>query len=434
MMEASTYTLLLVAIPFLGAALLGSLAWSKLQALKTGALLVTLGTLLTIIIGIAGEMPEPAVGISLLCLLPLAAFLSLLGQPLHPAHRIAWLMTLVLLGLGLGILAGPDYLRPLFLIVILGLISVLIYRSASRHGLSVWWGIGANILGMACLVTTLIAPAPLSSIALLVSCAILLPLFPFHAGYVAALTRLPGNLPAFLALLLPSLGFHGLLIFLQDTLLPLRETVIILALAGALYGSMKALAQSRASPLLAYASLAFFSILWWYLATTQSATPATVLYLAAVGLTTCGLLLAWYVVQARYGDMDLRAISGLAHHMPRFSILLPVLTLAAVGLPPFGVFAGFVGILMSPSLIWSWALLIVVVVWLTSAWYFIGMMQRLLYGQQRSDLSYEDLRDSEFASLLILVVVLIALGTVPSQVFDPGTTILQAYILMESPV
>jgi hypothetical protein len=38
---------------------------------------------------------------------------------------------------------------------------------------------------------------------LLVACAIVLPLVPFHQGYVSALTRLPGSLPSFIVLLLP---------------------------------------------------------------------------------------------------------------------------------------------------------------------------------------------------------------------------------------
>ena len=65
-------------------------------------------------------------------------------------------------------------------------------------------------------------------------------------------------------------------------------------------------------------------------------------------------MVAWQVIRTRYGDdVDPQAISGLAAGMPRYAVLLSLLALAAMGLPPFGVFAGFMGLLLSspfPSL------------------------------------------------------------------------------------
>src|SRR5262249_28590607 len=152
----------------------------------------------------------------------------------------------------------------------------------------------------------------------------------------------------------------------------------MVGLLGAVYGALKALAQSRIRALLAYANLSFFSMLWWYLATMRTVPSQATLYLAAVGLATNGLLLACYAVRARYGDMDLRAIRGLAHPMPRFAVLFALLTLAALGLPPFGVFAGFMGLLLTPGLPLSGALAVVVLVWLSASWYLLDLLQRLL--------------------------------------------------------
>ena len=47
--------------------------------------------------------------------------------------------------------------------------------------------------------------------------------------------------------------------------------------------------------------------------------------------------------------MAVDRIGGLARPMPRFAILMALLTMAAVGLPPFGFFSGYVGILLRPS-------------------------------------------------------------------------------------
>ncbi len=429
MMRGQVVQILLVAIPLMGAAL-GLLVWSKPQQLKAWSLFVAVASLL-MLVGLSGRLTVPIEGMALLYLLPVAAGLSLLGQPSHQDNRPAWVMTLVLLGLGLGVLVSMDGVELILLVLLFGLVGALLYRYRSISGSVPWWGIGTYGLGMVCAIVALIAIPPVSSVAFLVSCAILLPLVPFHLGYVAAFRGLPGNLPAFLALLLPSLGFHGLLTRIPSMSESTVQTLVILALVGMLYGSLKALTQSRVRLVLAYAGLSFFSILWWYIAVARTAPPQAVVYLSSVGLATSGLLLAWYAIQARYGDVDLRAIRGLVYRMPRFAVLISLLALAAMGLPPFGVFSGFMGMLLAPSLPLSGALIVIVIAWLAASWYFLDLVQRLLFGRHRPDLRYEDLRRTEFASLLTLVVILLALGIAPSRVFESGTPTQQARAAME---
>src|SRR6185503_16399936 len=100
-------------------------------------------------------------------------------------------------------------------------------------------------------------------------------------------------------------GFHGLLTLYPQLPVVISDGAAILALVGMVYGSLKALTQSRAASVVTYGSLAFFSILWWNLAATRTAAPPTVVYLSAVGLATSGLLIARYALRARYGEIDL---------------------------------------------------------------------------------------------------------------------------------
>jgi len=429
MMRGQAVQILLVAIPLMGAAL-GLMVWSKPQQLKAWSLFVAVASLL-MLVGLSGRLTAPIEGMALLYLLPVAAGLSLLGQPIHQDNRPAWVMTLVLLSLGLGVLVSMDGVELILFVLLFGLVGALLYRYRSISGSVPWWGIGTYGLGIVCAIVALIAIPPVSSVAFLVSCAILLPLVPFHGGYVAAFRGLPGNLPAFLALLLPSLGFHGLLTLIPSMSESTVQTLVIMAMVGMLYGSLKALTQSRVRLVLAYAGLSFFSILWWYIAVTRTAPPQAVVYLSSVGLATSGLLLAWYAIQARYGDVDLRAIRGLVYRMPRFAVLISLLALAAMGLPPFGLFSSFMGMLLAPSLTFSGALPIVIVTWLTASWYILEMVQGLLFGPQRLDLWYADLRRTEFASLLICVLLLITLGFAPSRYFESGTPTPQTFAAVE---
>lgn len=411
-----TTPLLLAAVPIMGA-VFGFVVWSQPDKLKIWSVFVTVLSLLAVI-GTSEQLTVPTGGLLLLYLFPLAACVSLLGQPVHQEHRLAWVMTLLFLGLGLGVLTSQNVVGQIALVVLLGLITFILYR----HRNSLWsasrWGIGTYGFGTLCAVLATIADPFVSSVASLLVCAILLPLVPFHGGYVIALTRLPGSLPSFIVLLLPAIGLHGLAALMPTVPDVMILPLTILALVGTLYGAAKALAQSRVPLLLAYSSLSFFSILWWFVVISQTVIPQTAVFLGAVALVTNGLLLAWQVLRTRYGDdVDPRTISGLARTMPQFAVLLTLLALAAMGMPPFGVFAGFMGMLFTSPLTSSAALLIIVIAWLAASWYILEMAQRLLFGQQRSDLRHEDLRRSEFASLLMVVLIAIALGVAPDSLF-----------------
>jgi NADH-quinone oxidoreductase subunit M len=423
---------ILTGVPLLGA--LVSLAfWPNPDRLKLSSIIcsiISLGAM----VGFSSQLETPAEGLLPLFLLPLAAVASLLGQPVNEDHRLSWIMTLVCLGLGVGTLTGGDVFHQLCLMALFVSITVLLYRHHTALWPISWMGIGLFGLGVMCVGISLAAGPPLSSVTTLLTCAILLPLVPFHDGYLTALTRLPGSLPSFIVLLLPVIGLHRLVPVLPTVPEIVLQTVSLLALVGALYGAIKALAQSRVRLLLAYGSLSFYSMLWWLAAATRTATPRAALLVGAVGLATSGLLVAWQVIRTRYGDdVDPQAISGLASAMPQYAVLFSLLALAAMGLPPFGVFAGFMGLLLTSPLPSSVGLFISLIAWLAASWYIMQMVQQLLFGARRPDLRYTDVLTTEFASLLILVLALLALGLAPASLFASDQFMRSTSAVMESP-
>ena len=183
----------------------------------------------------------------------------------------------------------------------------------------------------------------LTQILLFFLVALLLPLFPLHGVYVTAVTRAPGYPAIVLSLLLPAAGLYGLANLYPDIPAEILGGARVMALFGALYGSLKALAQVKVPQLLAYASLAFYSTLWWLFAVSGTFAVEAVVYGAAVVLLTAGLLLAWRGVQERCGDLTLDRMHGLARAMPRYATVLSLLMMAAIGLPPFGLFSALYG-------------------------------------------------------------------------------------------
>ncbi|MEX5214527.1 MAG: hypothetical protein NW703_10225 [Nitrospiraceae bacterium] len=410
---------LLLAVPSAGA-LLSTLAWSKPRGFKTGLLLTIAASLLTVI-GAAVARSSPPSNMPLLCLLPVAAFASLLGQPLHRDNRPAWLMTLVLMGIGLATANASNPVKSFLLGLLLTLIVALLARIRTDSAPSPTWGMATYGAGAVAAMVSAIAPESISLPAALFVSLVLIPLFPLQAGYVACLTRLPGNLPAYLSLALPVAGLPELLAVLPSLSEPARDGIGWLAMAGMLYGTVRSLTQSRPVRLLAHASLAFFSIFWWYVTIEGSLPSQAALFVSAVGLTTGGLHLGWHVIRVRYGDLDLRALGGLVQPMPRFAGLFSLLALAALGFPPFGVFSGFMGMMLHPDLALPGSFVVVALVWLAASWYFLDLMQRLIFGRPRPDLHYEDVRGPEAAALALVLVLLAVLGVMPSRWFDTGT-------------
>jgi NADH-quinone oxidoreductase subunit M len=431
MIDGTTAPLLLAGIPLLGTAF-SFLVWSKPDHLKNWSVVLSIVSLAAVVV-LSGYLATPPEGLLLVYLLPVAACASLLGQPVHQTHRPSWLLTLVFLGLGSGILTSQNLLGQMGLMLLLSLTAVLLYCHHTQLWPISWWGIGAYGLAALCVMISIMAGPPLSAVTSLLACAILLPLVPFHDGHITALTRLPGSLPSFIVLLFPAIGLHGLASVMSTVPDVVAWAVSLFALAGTLYGTSKALAQSRARLLLSFGSLSLYSTLWWFVATTRATTPRAAVFVGAVGLATSGLLIAWQVIRTRYGnDVDPQSISGLAATMPRYAVLLSLLALAAMGLPPFGLFAGFMGLLLSSHVSFSIGIIIMVTAWLAASWYIMGMVQQWLFGAKRPDVRYADLFHAESASLVILVVMLLALGMIPATFFRSDTMVTAAGALMET--
>jgi NADH-quinone oxidoreductase subunit L len=258
--------------------------------------------------------------------------------------------------------------------------------------------------------------------------AVMLPLFPVHGVYVSALTRgwsassgeTRATYVSLAAGTLPLLGIFGLSGVAPVLPPELLRGVAVLAVFGALYGSIKALVQVRVVPLMAYGSMAFYAILWWQVAITGRVTPQGFVYAGSAVLLTTGVLLAWNRVRARYGDLDVNRIGGLAGPMPRLATLFALLVMAGVGLPPFGLFSGYIALLLDPLIALSFGtsvgLSLIVLVWFMASWYFFKLMQRLLCGPHRAGLRYEDLSRAEAAPLVLVLALLVAIGLVPSDV------------------
>jgi len=252
----------------------------------------------------------------------------------------------------------------------------------------------------------------------LIAVTLMLPLFPIHGVYVAALSRLSGYFAAALAVLLPAAGSFALADLAKELPGDILRIMNLLAMVGALYGSIKALAQVRMPDLLAYASLAYFSVVWWYFTASGNFTVAVFVYVMTVALLTAAQIIAWQLLRKRFGNLALDRSHGLARLMPRFATLFALCVMAAVGLPPLALFSVPLEMSTLTSHALPSGLIIALLTWFVGSWYSFRMMQRLLFGQHRAEIHYRDLRTSEVVCLVILLTVSALLVVTPSAWFD----------------
>ena len=248
-----------------------------------------------------------------------------------------------------------------------------------------------------------LANAPMGSMPMLIITALLIPLFPLHGAYVALMTRLPRAISTILAFVLP-LSALFLIPAIPAEVMP---AIGVLAAGGAVWGSVKALSQQRVAHLLSYSGLALYSVLWWHLAQVGTVTSDAILFTVSLTLAIGGLFFAWQRICVRYGDLDLTKISGLFQPMPKFALCLALLVMAAAGLPPFGLFFSYLGILLNPSTTMSLSLVAIILAWFAASWYMFKLMQKLLFGPYRTDIRYKDLGSSEIALFAIVICLLV---------------------------
>ena len=98
MMDDTRIPWLLAGIPLLG--VLASLPFrsdpERLKGSSVAWAVISLGS----VGGFAGRIDVPLEGLLPLYLLPLAATISILGQPAHKHHRRSWMLTLLFWGWG----------------------------------------------------------------------------------------------------------------------------------------------------------------------------------------------------------------------------------------------------------------------------------------------------------------------------------------------
>lgn len=248
------------------------------------------------------------------------------------------------------------------------------------------------------------------------------PLFPFHAWLPDAYCQAPLPATILLSAVLSKTGIYGIL-RVSMTLFPTLFTewsspLLLIAIAGVLYGAFAAWGQNDFKRLIAYSSFSHVNfILAGLFAANQMAVHGAILQAINHSITITGLFLVAAWLEERLGTTQFGKVSGLASHMPKLAWLTLFFVLSSVALPGLNNFVSEVMVLyglfiQSPLLS---ALLGTTVV--LSVIYMLRFMHQVYF--ETSTLrkaAWQDIKAKETVIALPLLVLILWLGIYPGPV------------------
>ncbi|MBX9771114.1 MAG: hypothetical protein K2X29_07070 [Candidatus Obscuribacterales bacterium] len=344
-----------------------------------------------------------------------AAFVCILSQQLIRHAEKPIILIFIVAGFSFSYLNVwlPEPITTASLGVLLGSLFLFSLKDRRDNPLST----GAAVVfavALLCLILSSVFKGSLSTVLLFATAAALLPLFPLHAAFVGSLSGYADTFRAYLAVVLPCLGWYT--IVARSSAIPqqLGETVMVLAVIGAIVSTIRASVQIDLARTFASIGTILLSLAWLSIGSAVQTCFEITGYVMSVAVVTSGLLLCAHQLESRYGTQLREDLRGLAQPMPRLSILLGVLILAAAGFPPFSLFTMLMAMILTSNQLHI--LFIASAVSLACSLLLVAVMQQLLFGARRSDLVYEDLGNCDVIALSLVALVLMTGGVLPYMV------------------
>jgi NADH-quinone oxidoreductase subunit M len=263
-------------------------------------------------------------------------------------------------------------------------------------------------------------------LAFAVAFAIKVPLFPFHTWLPDAHVQAPTAGSIILAGVLLKMGTYGLVRFafplFPEAAHEFAPWIAVLAVIGIVYGALVAMVQPDMKKLVAYSSVSHLGfVVLGICAMNVQGMQGAVYQMLAHGISTGGLFLIVGMLSDRRHTRLISEFGGLKNSMPRLTAAFLIITLASIGMPALN---GFIGEFLTMLGAFLWDPRFVVVAGLgviLSAVYMLWMFQRVYLGPitNTKNATLPDLQPREWATVLPLCALAIAMGVFPSLFLTP---------------
>jgi len=260
--------------------------------------------------------------------------------------------------------------------------------------------------------------------------AVKIPSFPFHTWLPDAHVEAPTPISMILAGVLLKMGGYGLMRiaypFFPEAAMTFQVLIAVLAVIAIVYGAFVALGQTDFKKMIAYSSVSHMGFVTLGLAAgTPEALKGAMYMMLAHGTISAMLFMIVGVIYDRAHHRDMDRFGGLSWVMPKYGVLASIAFFASLGLPGMSGFIAelttFMGAFNAGGAVRSIALVGLIGVVVTGAYYLIGL-QKIYLGKTpkvyQDPENYPDATKRELLVLWPLAIVTIWMGVLPSTFMD----------------
>ncbi|MEE1897534.1 NADH-quinone oxidoreductase subunit M [Flavobacterium rakeshii] len=252
--------------------------------------------------------------------------------------------------------------------------------------------------------------------------AIKIPIIPFHTWQANVYQKAPSAGTMLLSGIMLKMAIYSIIRWqLPIAPAPAKEymnVLIILCVAGVIYGSILALKQQDLKKLLAYSSLAHVGLIAAGAYTlTLDGLRGAVLQMIAHGFVVVGLFYAAEIIIRRYNTTEISEMGGIRIQTPRFTSMFMILVLASVALPATFNFIGEFELLYSLAQTNIWIAVLGGTTIILGAFYMLRMFQQVMLGEQNAK-PFADVTFGEGFVFVAIIGVLLFFGLYPKPIID----------------
>ena len=257
------------------------------------------------------------------------------------------------------------------------------------------------------------------------SFAVKTPMWPVHTWLPDAHVEAPTAGSVLLAAILLKMAGYGFIRF-SIGLFPIGSEyfvsfVYVLSLIAIIYTSLVALMQEDMKKLIAYSSVAHMGFVTLGIFTmTQQGLEGSIFQMISHGIISAALFLCVGVIYERMHTREIKRYGGIVEVMPKYSIVLMIFTLGALGLPGTTGFIGEFLILMGAFKDNFLVAVIASLGVILGAAYMLWLYKRVVFGELiNKDLkNLVDLNKSEIIILTLLAIPSLYFGFYPEPLIN----------------